>query len=50
LEQLVEIYTEIAIKKEFYFFFNELYWYIELKAPYIKVSYYNIPLPGTGKD
>ncbi|CAF0703185.1 unnamed protein product [Brachionus calyciflorus] len=48
LEQFVEAYTEIFIKKEFYFYYNDLYWYLSLKEPFVKISYYNIPLPGTG--
>lgn len=47
LEQLIEIYTDFAIKKKYYFFYNDLYWFINLKAPYVKITYEKIPLPGT---
>ena len=47
LEQFVEVYTEIALKKEFFFYYNDLYWYLNLKPPFIRSTYYNIPLPGT---
>ena len=48
LEQAMQIYTEIIYKKQFYFYYNELYWYIPLKSPYVSISYDKIPLPGTG--
>jgi ceroid-lipofuscinosis neuronal protein 5 len=47
IEQLLEIYNEIVVKKEFYFYFNRVYWFIKLKAPYIRISYNKVPLPGT---
>lgn len=47
LEQFTEAFTEIFVKKEFYFYYNDLYWYLTLKEPSIKITYYNIPLPGT---
>lgn len=46
LEQAIEVYQDIVVKKEFIFFFNNLYWYITLKPPFIKITYYETPLPG----
>lgn len=46
IEQAIEIYEDIVVKKEFVFYFNDLYWYITLKPPYIKITYYETPLPG----
>ena len=47
LEQLLEIYIEFTVKKKFYFYFNGVYWFIELKAPFVKITYDRIPLPGS---
>jgi len=47
IEQAIDVYTSIAIKKHFYFFYNDLYWYLQLKEPFIRITYYQIPLPGT---
>lgn len=45
-QQAIEVYTEIAIKKEFVFYFNDLYWHLSLSPPFIKITYYETPLPG----
>lgn len=47
LKQFFQAYIDIRVKKEFFFYYNDLYWYLPLKAPYIKISYEKIPLPGT---
>lgn len=46
LEQAMEVYQDIVVKKEFIFYFNDLYWYITLKSPFIKITYFKTPLPG----
>lgn len=47
LDQLLSIYKYIEVAKRFYFYYNELYWLLEVKSPSIKVTYYPIALPGT---
>lgn len=47
LEQAIEIYEDIVQKKEFIFYFDDLYWFIPLKPPFIKITYYKVPLPGS---
>ena len=47
IEQAISIYNYIEVSKRFYFYYNELYWYLQVKQPSIKVTYYPIPLPGT---
>jgi len=47
IEQVVKAYSELTLRKEFYFFFNDLYWYLPLKQPYVHITYNKIPLPGT---
>ena len=47
--QFIEVYEQFLVKEEFYLFYNNLYWYVPLKAPYVKFSYNNIPLPGETK-
>jgi ceroid-lipofuscinosis neuronal protein 5 len=47
LEQIKDIYDLIILKEEFYFYYNQKYWYLHLKKPFITISYENIPLPGT---
>jgi ceroid-lipofuscinosis neuronal protein 5 len=46
LDQVIRAAYEIRIRQEFYFYYNEMYWYLKLKAPFIGFSYVNIPLPG----
>ena len=47
LTQAYEAYEYIAKYKRFYFFYNQVYWLLNLRSPNIHISYYNIPLPGT---
>jgi ceroid-lipofuscinosis neuronal protein 5 len=49
LKQVFQAYIDITIKKEFFFYYNDVYWYLSLKQPYVKVSYEKIPLPGTNR-
>ena len=46
LEQAIKAFNEIVIRKEFYFYYNSQYWFIELKEPYVKITYDKVPLPG----
>lgn len=50
LPQLMEIYEHITVQKEFYFYFNRLYWYLSLKEPFVKVTYFEVPLPASSKQ
>lgn len=49
IEQLVahlmEVYEEIFKNDQFFLFYNYEYWFLPLKSPYIKLSYYEVPLP-----
>lgn len=47
IEAAIAIYNEMIVRREFYMYYNSLYWYIELKSPFVKITYYEIPLPGT---
>lgn len=47
IQAAISIYEELIVREEFYFFYNNLYWFINLKPPNIKITYYNVPLPGT---
>lgn len=47
VQQLEHILNEILVRREFYFYYNSMYWFIKLKAPFVKITYYPIPLPGT---
>ncbi|KAL3878274.1 hypothetical protein ACJMK2_030639 [Sinanodonta woodiana] len=46
LEHLIEAYIEIFKDGKFYFFYNFEYWFLPMKSPYMKLTYYEIPLPG----
>ncbi len=45
-DQIKEIFDDFTVKKAFYFFYNNLYWYLPLKEPFISFTYDKIPLPG----
>ena len=47
--QAITAIVDVVVSKEFYFYYNDLYWYLPLKSPYIKISYEKIPLPGTSQ-
>lgn len=47
LEQGIEAYYYIEKEQRFYFYYNDLYWYLSLKHPFMHVTYYQVPLPGT---
>jgi hypothetical protein len=47
IEQAIKAYSELTVRKEFYFFYNDLYWYLPLKQPYVHITYNKVPLPGT---
>jgi len=47
LPQFLDIFTYFTVLKRFYFYYNEKYWLLNLKSPYVNISYDNIPLPGT---
>ena len=49
-EAAINIYNELIVRRKFYMYYNSLYWYIELQNPFIKITYYEIPLPGTTKS
>ena len=48
LESLMNIYLDIKFLHKFYFFYNFEYWYLPLVDPYIRLSYNEVPLPGSG--
>ena len=50
IEAAISIYNEMIVRREFYMYYNSLYWYIELHSPFVKITYYEIPLPGTAKS
>ena len=45
LEHLFKAYEEIFQDHKFYLFYNYEYWFLPMKAPYIKLTYREIPLP-----
>ena len=47
LPQFLDIFTYFTVLKRFYFFYNQVYWLLHLKSPYIGITYDYIPLPGT---
>jgi hypothetical protein len=44
--QLLGIYEELKLRKNFYFYYNSMYWYIDLVEPFFSITYDKIPLPG----
>ncbi len=46
LTQLLGILAELKLRKNFYFYYNSMYWYIELVKPYFSITYDKIQLPG----
>ena len=46
VEQLEQIWNDIVTKKEFFLYYNSLYWYVPLKEPFVHFTYNRIPLPG----
>ena len=46
---MIEAYEEIFKKNKFYFFYNYEYWFLPMKAPYIKLTYLDVPLPKPNK-
>lgn len=45
IKSLIEIYETFFLSKRFYFYFNDVYWYLRLKRPTpIKISFYEIPI------
>jgi hypothetical protein len=46
LNQYLGLYLEFTIRKNYYFYFNSLYWYINIVEPYFKITYDKVPLPG----
>lgn len=42
---LAEAYDEIFKENRFYLFYNYEYWFLPMKEPYIKLTYYEVPLP-----
>lgn len=49
IEQAISVYVELVLRQKFYFYYNDLYWFIDLKAPYVGIKYENVPLPGFKK-
>ncbi|XP_046332644.2 ceroid-lipofuscinosis neuronal protein 5-like [Haliotis rufescens] len=47
MESLAEAYEEVYTSHRFYFFYNFEYWFLPMVEPYIKLTYYDVPLPGT---
>jgi hypothetical protein len=47
IEQLKEVMNQIFTKKEFFIYYNSLYWYMPLNEPFVSFTYTHIPLPGT---
>jgi hypothetical protein len=45
VEQFFEILVQIILKQKFYFYYNSMYWYLDLKEPFINISYDEEPLP-----
>ena len=45
VKHMVQAYTEIFVDKKFYFFYNYEYWFLQMKPPYIKLTYLEVPLP-----
>ncbi|XP_045203243.2 ceroid-lipofuscinosis neuronal protein 5 homolog [Mercenaria mercenaria] len=45
ISHLTAAYEEIFIENKFFFFYNYEYWYLPLKPPHIKLTYYEVPLP-----
>ncbi|KAL5459852.1 hypothetical protein EMCRGX_G033235 [Ephydatia muelleri] len=43
VESLLHIYQYVMLEKEFFLYYNEAYWRLPMKAPYIKASYEYIP-------
>ena len=46
IAQAFEVLDQFLNKKEFYFYYNSLYWYIPLVEPYVRFTFNEVPLPG----
>ena len=43
VESLLHIYQYVVLEKEFFLYYNEAYWRLPMKAPYIKATYEYVP-------
>lgn len=46
LESLLDMYYYIVMEKKFYLFYNEEYWLLPMKSPYIRLSYEKVNYSG----
>ncbi|XP_017566310.1 ceroid-lipofuscinosis neuronal protein 5 isoform X2 [Pygocentrus nattereri] len=42
---LMEVYKKVVLEKTFYLYYNFEYWHLPMKAPYIQITYEEVPLP-----
>ncbi|XP_072542099.1 bis(monoacylglycero)phosphate synthase CLN5 [Salminus brasiliensis] len=42
---LMEAYKKVVLEKTFYLYYNFEYWHLPMKAPYIQITYEEVPLP-----
>ena len=45
VKHMLEAYSEIFVDNKYYFFYNYEYWFLPMKSPYIKLTYYEVQLP-----
>lgn len=49
LTHLLEAYIEVFKDNTFYLFYNFEYYFLPMKEPYIKLTYYEVPFPKPGE-
>lgn len=42
---LMETFEKVVVEKIFYLYYNFEYWHLPMKAPYIQITYEEVPLP-----
>lgn len=47
ITSLLEAFWETVVDEKFYLFYNEQYWLLDVVKPYFRITYEEVPLPGT---
>lgn len=42
---LLEAFEKVVLEKDFYLYYNFEYWHLPMKAPYMQITYEEVPLP-----